>query len=51
MKYPDLIITYSDDVYEFVQKNEDGTLLYKTFSGNKINIKVEEIGNKYRIMT
>lgn len=49
--HPKFIITYADDVYKFENENEDGTLLYKTFGGDKINIKQEEIGVKYRIMS
>jgi hypothetical protein len=51
MKYPEYILTYADDVYKFIQENEDGTLLYKSFGNHNLNIKPDEIGVKYRIMT
>jgi len=47
-KYPKFIITFADDVYQFIKENKDGTLSYKTFGGGKLDIKPEEIGVKYR---
>jgi len=48
--YPKFILTFADDVYQFVKDNNDGTLCYKTFGGGKLDIKPEDIGVRYRPM-